>query len=135
LSQLQRTKALKDFKDGTVPILVATDVAARGLDIPQVEVVINVTFPLTVEDYVHRIGRTARGGATGESYTFFTTAEKHLGAALSNVLRDAGQEVPDSLRQFGGTVKKKVDPNYGAFVKDIDMSIKATKVTFDSDDE
>lgn len=135
LSQAQRTKALNDFKEGTVPILVATDVAARGLDIPQVEAVVNVTFPLTIEDYVHRIGRTARGGASGVSYTFFTSAEKHLGAALSNVLRDAGQTVPDSLRQFGGTVKKKVDPNYGAFVKDIDMSVKATKVTFDSDEE
>ena len=54
---------------------------------------------------------------------------------MCNVLRDSNQEVPDSLRQFGGTVKKKVDPNYGVFAKDIDMSAKATKVTFDSDEE
>ncbi|KAI9033333.1 P-loop containing nucleoside triphosphate hydrolase protein [Hyaloraphidium curvatum] len=135
LSQNQRTKALADFKSGSSPICVATDVAARGLDIPAVEAVINVTFPLTIEDYVHRIGRTARGGATGTSYTFFTSAEKHLAAALANVLRDAGQAVPDSLRAFGGTVKKKLDPNYGAFAKDVDMSVKATKVTFDSDEE
>lgn len=57
LSQQQRTASLEAFKQGKVPLLVATDVAARGLDIPAVKVVINVTFPLTVEDYVHRIGR------------------------------------------------------------------------------
>lgn len=57
-SQNDRNKALEEFKSGKVPLLVATDVAARGLDIPNVEHVINVTFPLTIEDYVHRIGRT-----------------------------------------------------------------------------
>lgn len=57
LAQQKRTESLEAFKRGEVPILVATDVAARGLDIPNVKVVINVTFPLTAEDYVHRIGR------------------------------------------------------------------------------
>ena len=57
LSQQKRTESLDAFKKGTTPLLVATDVAARGLDIPAVKLVINVTFPLTVEDYVHRIGR------------------------------------------------------------------------------
>jgi len=57
LSQQQRTQSLDAFKRGDVPILVATDVAARGLDIPAVKLVVNVTFPLTAEDYVHRIGR------------------------------------------------------------------------------
>lgn len=57
LSQVKRTEALDAFKRGEVPLLVATDVAARGLDIPAVKLVLNVTFPLTVEDYVHRIGR------------------------------------------------------------------------------
>ena len=57
LSQEKRTASLESFKTGITPLLVATDVAARGLDIPAVKVVINVTFPLTVEDYVHRIGR------------------------------------------------------------------------------
>jgi ATP-dependent RNA helicase DBP3 len=58
LSQPQRIAALEDFKSGRTRLMVATDVAARGLDIPEVEVVINYTFPLKVEDYVHRIGRT-----------------------------------------------------------------------------
>jgi ATP-dependent RNA helicase DBP3 len=57
LSQQERFRSLDAFKSGTATVLVATDVAARGLDIPHVKLVINVTFPLTVEDYVHRIGR------------------------------------------------------------------------------
>lgn len=65
ISQAQRSKAVEEFKSGAKPLLVATDVAARGLDIPDVEVVVNYSFPLTTEDYVHRIGRTGRAGKTG----------------------------------------------------------------------
>lgn len=79
LSQAQRTQALSRFKDGSCPLLIATDVAARGLDIPKVKLVINVTFPLTIEDYVHRIGRTGRAGADGMAYTFFTEHDKVRG--------------------------------------------------------
>jgi len=57
---------------------IATDVASRGLDIPDVEVVINYSFPLTTEDYVHRIGRTGRAGKKGVAHTFFTQANKVL---------------------------------------------------------
>lgn len=67
ISQSQRTAAVEKFKSGEVPLLIATDVAARGLDIPDVEAVINYSFPLTTEDYVHRIGRTGRAGKTGEA--------------------------------------------------------------------
>jgi ATP-dependent RNA helicase DBP3 len=56
---------VEGFKSGAVPLLIATDVAARGLDIPDVEAVINYSFPLTTEDYVHRIGRTGRAGKSG----------------------------------------------------------------------
>lgn len=66
ISQVQRTQAVESFKSGKVPLLIATDVAARGLDIPDVEVVINYSFPLTTEDYVHRIGRTGRAGKSGQ---------------------------------------------------------------------
>ena len=69
-SQSQRQRALKMFKDNKVRIMVATDVAARGLDIPNVSHVINFEQPATYEDYVHRIGRTGRGGASGKAYTF-----------------------------------------------------------------
>ena len=69
-NQSQRTKALKQFKDERVKVMVATDVAARGLDIPNVSHVINFDTPTTYEDYVHRIGRTGRGGARGSAFTF-----------------------------------------------------------------
>lgn len=69
-NQSQRQRALKQFKDERVKVLVATDVAARGLDIPNVTHVINFDTPQTYEDYVHRIGRTGRGGASGRAHTF-----------------------------------------------------------------
>lgn len=120
LSQAARTTALAGFKSGKCPLMVATDVAARGLDIPAVKMVINVTFPLTIEDYVHRIGRTGRAGATGMAYTFFTEHDKAHSGALVNILKAAGQEVPESLLKFGTTVKKKEHSAYGAFYKDTD---------------
>lgn len=135
-TQAQRTEALASFKKGTHPLLVATDVAARGLDIPNVEYVINQTFPLTIEDYVHRIGRTGRGGNKGTSHTLFTPHDKAHSGALINVLKKAGAPVPPELLKFGGTVKKKENANYGAFFKEVDMSVKGTKIVFgDSDEE
>lgn len=71
-SQAQRERALREFKAGTVNIMVATDVAARGLDIPNVSHVINFDPPKAYEDYVHRIGRTGRAGQTGNALTFIT---------------------------------------------------------------
>jgi superfamily II DNA/RNA helicase len=71
-SQPQRDRALKAFRDGKVDILVATDVAARGLDIPNVSHVINFDQPNTREDYIHRIGRTGRAGKGGQAYTFIS---------------------------------------------------------------
>ncbi|TID22283.1 DEAD-domain-containing protein [Venturia nashicola] len=131
LSQVQRFQSLDAFKRGDVTILVATDVAARGLDIPNVMAVINVTFPLTVEDYVHRIGRTGRAGLPGKAVTMFTEQDKGLSGALINVLRAANQPVPEALLKFGTTVKKKEHSAYGAFFKEVDMTKKASKITFD----
>ncbi|PSN64630.1 DEAD-domain-containing protein [Corynespora cassiicola Philippines] len=131
LSQDKRTASLQAFKSGTVPLLVATDVAARGLDIPAVKVVINVTFPLTAEDYVHRIGRTGRAGKEGLAITLFTEHDKAHSGALINVLKKANQDVPEDLMKFGTTVKKKQHDAYGAFAKDVDMTKKATKISFD----
>jgi ATP-dependent RNA helicase RhlB len=68
--QRKRLKLLKDFQDGALPVLVATDVAARGLHIPDVSHVINFDLPDDAEDYVHRIGRTARAGAAGDAISF-----------------------------------------------------------------
>ncbi|KAF2445613.1 DEAD-domain-containing protein [Karstenula rhodostoma CBS 690.94] len=131
LSQDKRSASLQAFKEGSVPLLVATDVAARGLDIPAVKLVINVTFPLTAEDYVHRIGRTGRAGKEGLAITLFTEHDKALSGALINVLKAANQAVPEELLKFGTTVKKKEHGAYGAFYKDVDMTKKATKISFD----
>jgi ATP-dependent RNA helicase RhlE len=69
-NQNQRTRALTAFKTGAINILIATNVAARGLDIPMVSMVINYGLPQSKEDYVHRIGRTGRAGEIGYAYTF-----------------------------------------------------------------
>ncbi|RMZ75014.1 hypothetical protein DV737_g5522, partial [Chaetothyriales sp. CBS 132003] len=131
LSQSARLAALNSFKSGTTNLLVATDVAARGLDIPEVKVVINHTFPLTAEDYVHRIGRTGRAGKHGLAITLFTEHDKALAGGLVNVLKSANQDVPADLLKFGTTVKKKQHDAYGAFFKEDLEGKTATKVTFD----
>ncbi|PQE26982.1 hypothetical protein CJF31_00003761 [Rutstroemia sp. NJR-2017a BVV2] len=131
LSQEQRTRSLEAFKQGNTPVLVATDVAARGLDIPAVKLVINCTFPLTVEDYVHRIGRTGRAGKDGLAITLFTEHDKAQSGALINVLKAANQPVPEELLKFGTTVKKKAHDAYGAFFKNVDTTKTAQKIKFD----
>jgi ATP-dependent RNA helicase DBP3 len=135
-SQAARNAAIEQFRAGTVPLLIATDVAARGLDIPRVEVVINYSFPLTVEDYVHRIGRTGRAGSHGLSHTFFVSRnDKPRAGELVNVLREAAQTVPKELLAFGSAVKKKESKLYGAHFREVDLTVKASKKTFDSDDD
>ena len=135
-AQRDRTEALASFKSGEVPLMIATDVAARGLDIPDVEYVINFTFPLTIEDYIHRIGRTGRGGATGTAHTLFTDADKPHSGELINVLKASknAAEIPQELYNYGTTTKKKVHKEYGAFYKDVDPNIKASHVKFDNDE-
>ncbi|PKI59582.1 hypothetical protein CRG98_019991 [Punica granatum] len=135
-AQHDRTKALALFKKGSCPLMIATDVAARGLDIPDVEVVINYSFPLTTEDYVHRIGRTGRAGKKGVAHTFFTKENKGLAGELVNVLKEAGQIVPEALLKFGTHVKKKESKLYGAHFREISADApKATKITFNNSDE
>lgn len=131
-NQAQRTQALNSFKDGSYPLMIATDVAARGLDIPDVEYVVNLTFPLTIEAYIHRIGRTGRGGKKGTAYTFFTPEDKAHSGELINVLKQANMNVPEELLKFGTTVKKKTHSAYGAFFKETTGApAKPTKIIFD----
>ncbi|TYJ56811.1 ATP-dependent RNA helicase DBP3 [Cryptococcus floricola] len=133
MTQDARFKALDNFKTGKQNILVATDVAARGLDIPDVNLVINVTFPLTTEDFVHRCGRTGRAGKSGKAVTFFTgeNHEKSLAGEFMRVLRDAGAEIPKEMDRFPTTIKKKEHGSYGAFYKDTTNAPPPTKITFD----
>ena len=86
-SQGQRLKALRDFKSGQARVMVATDVAARGLDIPLLPLVINFDLPMVAEDYVHRIGRTGRAGASGEAISLVAQDESGLLRAIQRVLK------------------------------------------------
>ncbi|GAA5080037.1 DEAD/DEAH box helicase [Lysobacter panacisoli] len=86
-SQAQRQKALNAFKAGKARVLVATDVAARGLDIPNLPLVINYDLPMVAEDYVHRIGRTGRNGASGEALSLVAPEEGGLLRQVQNMLR------------------------------------------------
>lgn len=89
-SQAQRTKALAGFKDGTYRVLVATDVVARGIDITALEHVINFDVPNGPDDYIHRVGRTARADATGDAYTFVAPEEE---STLRDIERQLGRRV------------------------------------------
>ena len=90
-SQLQRTAALAGFKDGKYPVLVATDIAARGIDVEALGHVVNFDVPLAPDDYIHRVGRTGRAEATGEAFTFVAPDEE---ADLRNIERAIGRRLP-----------------------------------------
>ncbi|CAJ0584004.1 unnamed protein product, partial [Mesorhabditis spiculigera] len=97
LKQPDRERNLEMFKNGSNPILVATAVAARGLDIPNVKHVINYDMPNDVDEYVHRIGRTGRCGNQGQATSFFAEKNKALARELMAVLNESNQSVPDWL--------------------------------------
>ncbi len=86
MSQNQRQRAIDGFRDGKYDILVATDIAARGIDVTQITHVINFDIPNTVDAYTHRIGRTGRVDQTGEAYTFVTEADSQMVRAIEKVL-------------------------------------------------
>ena len=90
-SQAQRTQALADFKSGTCAILVATDIAARGIDVEELGHVVNFDVPMVPEDYIHRIGRTGRAEATGEALTFVSPEER---GDLAAIERAVGRKLP-----------------------------------------
>ncbi|KAJ5035304.1 uncharacterized protein L3040_007779 [Drepanopeziza brunnea f. sp. 'multigermtubi'] len=107
-TQRERERALEMFRNGRCPILVATAVAARGLDIPNVTHVVNYDLPTDIDDYVHRIGRTGRAGNTGISTAFFNRGNRGVVRDLIELLKEANQEVPAFLENiaressFGG---------------------------------
>ncbi len=90
-SQAQRTAALAGFKAGTFPVLVATDIAARGIDVDQLGHVVNFDVPQAPEDYIHRVGRTGRAEATGEAFTFVSPEEEN---DLRDIERAIGKRLP-----------------------------------------
>uniref|UniRef100_A0A8C6TWD6 RNA helicase n=1 Tax=Neogobius melanostomus TaxID=47308 RepID=A0A8C6TWD6_9GOBI len=99
-SQQERDWVLNEFRFGKAPILIATDVASRGLDVEDVKFVINYDYPNSSEDYIHRIGRTARSQKTGTAYTFFTPNNMKQACDLISVLREANQAINPKLIQM-----------------------------------
>uniref|UniRef100_A0A3Q4M7G2 RNA helicase n=1 Tax=Neolamprologus brichardi TaxID=32507 RepID=A0A3Q4M7G2_NEOBR len=99
-SQQERDWVLNEFRYGKAPILIATDVASRGLDVEDVKFVINYDYPNSSEDYIHRIGRTARSQKTGTAYTFFTPNNMKQASDLISVLREANQAINPKLIQM-----------------------------------
>ncbi|KHN76035.1 putative ATP-dependent RNA helicase DDX17, partial [Toxocara canis] len=101
--QSERDWALGEFKSGKTPILLATDVAARGLDVDDIKYVINYDYSNNSEDYVHRIGRTGRCDKRGTAYTFFTYSNGPKARDLIKVLEEANQNVPPELYEMAKT--------------------------------
>lgn len=99
LKQFERERHLESFRSGVTPILVATAVAARGLDIPNVRHVINFDLPSDIDEYVHRIGRTGRVGNTGLATSFFNDKNRNIARDLAELLVEANQELPDWLER------------------------------------
>lgn len=104
-SQQDRDHVLNEFRNGKSPILVATDVAARGLDVDDVKYVINFDYPNSSEDYVHRIGRTGRSKQAGIAYTFFSTNNMRQAKDLISILEEAHQVVPEELIEMANMAK------------------------------
>lgn len=108
--QEERTWAIDKFKSGEKDVLVATDVASKGLDFPDIQHVINFDMPEDIENYVHRIGRTGRRGQTGFSTTFINRSiEEAILLDLKHLLIEAKQKVPEFLQNLGGEIPIDVD--------------------------
>jgi ATP-dependent RNA helicase DDX3X len=106
-SQVQREEALRSFKCGETPILVATAVAARGLDICNVKHVVNFDLPNDVEEYVHRIGRTGRVGNLGLATSFFNEKNRNICRDLLNLIVETKQEVPSWLEKMAYEIRQQ----------------------------
>merc|ERR1719273_3048850 len=104
-SQREREDSLRSFKNGRTPVMVATDVASRGLDIPNVTQVINFDLPTNIDDYVHRIGRTGRAGNTGAAMSFVNERNSGIARELYELMEENNQELPSwfkSMMSYSG---------------------------------
>ncbi|KAM4866222.1 putative ATP-dependent RNA helicase DDX43 isoform 2-T2 [Thomomys bottae] len=116
--QSDREKALENFKTGKVRILIATDLASRGLDVHDITHVYNYDFPRNIEEYVHRVGRTGRAGRTGMSITLITRNDWRVATELINILKRANQSIPEELvlmaeRYKANKLKKEMEKKMG----------------------
>ncbi|KAI7849355.1 P-loop containing nucleoside triphosphate hydrolase protein [Circinella umbellata] len=106
--QADRDSTISDFKSGVSNILIATSVAARGLDVKQLKLVVNYECPNHMEDYVHRVGRTGRAGNKGTAYTFITPDQGRYAMDICKALKLSGQEPPADLQALADQFQEKV---------------------------
>ncbi|XP_066478803.1 probable ATP-dependent RNA helicase DDX43 [Tiliqua scincoides] len=104
--QCDREQALEDFKKGRVRILIATDLASRGLDVQDITHVFNFDFPRNIEEYVHRVGRTGRAGRSGEAVTLVTRNDWKIASELINILERGNQAIPEELTSMAERYKQ-----------------------------
>jgi ATP-dependent RNA helicase DeaD len=109
LRQSKRDRVISSFRKGLKRILIATDVAARGLDIPLIQHVINYDLPQVPEDYIHRIGRTARAGSEGSALTFLVPEDRSMWNSISKLIDPNFKTIPNKLRTNSGRSKSKRD--------------------------
>ena len=109
LRQNKRSRILKDFRDDKFRILIATDIASRGLDVPHIEHVINYDLPQVPEDFIHRIGRTARAGSVGEAVSFITPNDKRMWKSIENLMEELKnpEHVPENKKVNQKEFKKR----------------------------
>lgn len=113
LRQRQREKVISMFRKSAVRVLVATDVAARGLDVPHIEHVVNYDLPQVAEDYIHRIGRTARAGNKGHAISFISSGERHLWRDIDRMMNPESKGAYESTMREGGPKKSGGKFGYG----------------------
>ncbi|KAK6344537.1 pre-mRNA processing RNA-helicase [Orbilia brochopaga] len=107
--QIDRDSTISDFKAGISQVLVATSVAARGLDVKQLKLVVNYDCPNHMEDYVHRVGRTGRAGNKGTAVTFITPDQERYANSIATALKLSGQEIPEEVQELVTSFLKKVE--------------------------
>lgn len=123
-SQSEREAALRDFRKGDITVLVATDVASRGLDVTGVAHVVNLDLPKTMEDYVHRIGRTGRAGASGRATSFFTDRDAFLVAQIRRAITEA--ESGNTMAFATGRAARKKEREQAAAFREGRLAVPGT---------
>lgn len=107
--QIDRDHTLHEFKTGVKTVMVATSVAGRGLDVPEIVLVVNYNCPNHLEDYVHRVGRTGRAGRKGTAITFVSQKDEQYAPLMIKILQKAGSPIPENLAAMAAAFKAKVE--------------------------